>query len=89
MSSYFRSPSSRSPSHGELVWFNEPEDHGVLETDDGERIEFHGDAFAGGDRPVGRVGGLAVEFRLDESGGPTEITIVVADAAKRARRRRN
>ena len=89
MSSYFRSPNSRAPSRGELVWFNESEDHGALETEDGERITFHGDAFAGGERPVGRVGGVAIEFRLDESGGPTDITIIVADAARRARRRRN
>lgn len=89
MSSYFRSPSPRSLSRGELVWFNESEDHGALETEDGERITFPGDAFAGGERPVGRVGGVAIEFRLDESGAPTEITIVVADAARRARRRRN
>jgi hypothetical protein len=80
---------SRARAHGELVWFNEAEDHGVLETADGERVTFAGDAFAGGERPVGRVGGLPVEFRLDGSGGPTEITIVVADAARRARRRRN
>jgi hypothetical protein len=85
MSAFSRATGGR----GELVWFNEAEDHGVLETADGERVTFKGDAFAGGERPVGRVGGLAVEFRLDESGAPTDITIVVADAARRARRRRN
>ena len=75
---------------GELVWFNEAEDHGVLETAEGERIAFHGDAFAGGERPVGRVGGLVVQFRLDETGSvPSEITVIVEDAARRARRRRS
>ena len=73
-------------ARGELVWFNEAEDHGVLETDEGERIEFSGDAFAEGARPVGRVGGIAVEFRLDETGA-REISVVTADVAKRARRR--
>jgi hypothetical protein len=90
MNSYFGAPSSRSPNRGELVWFNEAEDHGVLETEDGERITFHGNAFAGGERPVGRVGGVAVEFRMDETRlVPSEITVIVADAARRARRRRN
>ncbi len=73
---------------GELVWFNEAEDHGVLETEDGERMEFAGSAF-GEDRPIGRVGGVIVEYHLDESGGATDVTVLVADASRRARRRRN
>jgi hypothetical protein len=73
---------------GELVWFNEAEDHGVLEAEDGERIEFGGSAFAD-ERPVGRVGGVVVEYRLDDTGGATDVTVLVADASRRARRRRN
>jgi hypothetical protein len=73
---------------GELVWFNEAEDHGVLEAEDGERMEFAGSAF-GEERPVGRVGGVIVEYRLDETGGPTDVTVLIADASRRARRRRN
>jgi hypothetical protein len=73
---------------GELVWFNEAEDHGVLESEDGERIEFGGSAFAD-ERPVGRVGGVIVEYRLDESGGATDVTVHITDPSRRARRRRN
>ena len=77
-------------SRGELVWFNEAEDHGVLTADDGERIEFAGESFANGVRPVGRVGGIAVEFVLDGTEpGAREITIVTPDDANRARRRRH
>ena len=72
---------------GELVWFNETEDHGVLQTEDGERIEFRGDAFAG-ERPQGRVGGLLVEFMREPFGnGAAQIRIVEAGAVRRARRR--
>jgi len=78
--------SMHETSRGELVWFNEAEDHGVLETDDGRRIEFAGEAFANGARPAGRVGGIVVEFELGEAGA-REITVVATDAVKRARRR--
>ncbi len=75
---------------GELRWFNESDDRGVLESDDGERIEFAGDAFAGGVRPVGRCAGTIVEFRRDPFGaGVSEIAIVVETPGGRARRRRS
>ena len=34
------------PGRGELVWFNEEEDHGVLAAESGARITFAGAAFA-------------------------------------------
>ncbi len=74
---------------GELVWFNEAEDHGVLQSETGERIEFRGDAFVC-ERPQGRVGGTLVEFRLDESGSTArEVVLIAEDTAGRARRRRS
>ena len=74
------------PGRGELVWFNEEEDHGVLAAESGARITFAGAAFADGERPEGRVGGLPVEFTTD---GLTvlQIRLVEPAAVRRARRR--
>jgi hypothetical protein len=79
---------AHTPLRGELVWFNEAEDHGVLESEEGERLEFDGDAFAGGERPSGRVGGLLVHYQVDGSGTVRQVAIVLAGDVKRARRRR-
>ena len=77
---------SPPPGRGELVWFNEDEDHGVLAADHGERIAFSGAAFVDGERPAGRVGGLPVEFTSDGS-TVLEIRLVEPAAVRRARRR--
>jgi hypothetical protein len=71
---------------GELVWFNEAEDHGVLAAESGARIAFAGVAFVDGERPEGRVGGLPVEFTTD---GLTVLAIRLVEpaAVRRARRR--
>ena len=79
-----------SRMQGELLWFNEEKDRGALRTADGERIEFAGDAFAGGARPVGRCAGTPVELSI--VGGPvsrtaTEILVLSSDEPRRARRR--
>jgi hypothetical protein len=77
---------SPPPGRGELVWFNEEEDHGVLAAESGARIAFVGAAFVDGERPEGRVGGLPVEFTTD---GMTvlEVRLVEPAAGRRARRR--
>jgi len=50
-----------------MLWFNEAKDLGALRTAEGERIEFGGDAFAPGEKPVGRCAGRPIEF--DDLGG--------------------
>jgi hypothetical protein len=47
---------------GTMLWFNEKKDVGALRTDEGERIDVPGPAFAAGEKPVGRCAGKAVEF---------------------------
>ena len=71
---------------GTMLWFNAEKDLGALRTADGERIEFRGDAFAAGEKPVGRCKGMAVEF--DSSGGAiAEIAFPPEVAPRRARMR--
>jgi cold shock CspA family protein len=77
---------------GTLIWFNEEKDHGYIATEDGERLFVAGLGFEGGRRPQGRVGGLAVEFDVQESNGSREaVGCVLVDeiAPPRARLRRS
>jgi hypothetical protein len=70
-----------------MLWFNEEKDLGALRTEDGERIEIPGTAFAGGEKPVGRCAGKVVEFDT-ESGDLQGISFVQESNQRRARRRR-
>jgi cold shock CspA family protein len=74
---------------GTMIYFNEEKDVGFIRTDDGERIQVLRSGFLPGQAPVGRCGGLPVEFRLSEEETPAAVDVsVIEDAVvKRARRR--
>jgi hypothetical protein len=67
-----------------MLWFNEAKDLGALRTDDGERIEVPGTAFAAGEKPVGRCAGKAIEFESLE-GVISGIAFVPVADQRRAR----
>jgi hypothetical protein len=46
-----------------MLWFNAAKDLGALRTAEGERIEVRGDAFAPGEKPIGRCAGRLIEFQ--------------------------
>lgn len=76
---------------GKMLWFNADKDLGALRTDDDERLEVPGSAFAAGARPEGRCVGKVVEFRATLGRGgiaAEEIVFVPEVAPRRARRRR-
>ena len=75
---------------GTMLWFNVDKDLGVITTQDGDRIEVLGRAFAPGDRPESRCGGKPVEFRLvglDGEQRVEEAAVVAYVAPRRARLR--
>jgi cold shock CspA family protein len=73
---------------GQMIWFNEAEDHGFIKTDEGERLAVAGEGFAGGERPVGRCGHKVVSFEIDASGGTRQARNVVFERDVAARRPR-
>ena len=75
---------------GELLWFNEERQDGVIVVDDGSKVVVLGGGFAPGHAPEGRCAGLPVSFDLvEDSGEPRAVSVEVleAPAARRARRR--
>ena len=75
---------------GTMLWFNEEKDHGVITTDDGERVAVHRSGFADS-APEGPCAGLVVEFQLaeDEDGMRAEgVRMIPEPDQRRARRRR-
>ncbi len=72
---------------GKMLWFNEAKDLGALRTADGDRIEVAGDAFAPGEKPVGRCAGRLVEFNA-VGGAVTGISFPAEVMPRRARIRR-
>lgn len=75
-------------TRGKLLWFNETKDVGALETDDGERLEFSGDAFVPGARPEGRCAGTPVEMDVVRTGGAVRVSrlsVVTSVEPRRAR----
>jgi hypothetical protein len=72
---------------GTMLWFNPDKELGALRTEGGDRLEFAGQAFAPGERPVGRCAGLPVEFEL-LYGAVSGIAFVPEPAQRRARMRR-
>jgi hypothetical protein len=74
-------------TRGAMLWFNEAKDLGALRTADGMRIEVPGDAFATGEKPVGRCAGRAIEFESRE-GIPFGIAFLPELSSRRARLRR-
>jgi cold shock CspA family protein len=76
---------------GKMLWFNADKDLGALRTEDDERVEVPGSAFAAGARPIGRCVGKVVAFRATPGKGgiaAEEIVFVAEVAPRRARRRR-
>lgn len=71
---------------GTMLWFNEEKDLGALQTDDGERIEVPGTAFAAGEKPVGRCAGRVIEFEA-VAGSVVEVAFVPEPNPRRARPR--
>jgi cold shock CspA family protein len=77
--------------NGEMLWFNEAKDHGLIATDAGERLYVHRTYFVGGRAPVGRCAGLPVCFEVAEIGGRLSacgVSLVVEHDSGRARFRR-
>jgi len=71
-----------------MLWFNDEKDLGALRTDEGERLEVPGSAFAPGSRPSGRCAGTPVEFSTVD-GEVTAILFVDEPDRRRARLRRS
>lgn len=71
---------------GTMLWFNTTKDLGALRTQEGERIEVPGEAFAAGEKPVARCAGKPIEFEsLD--GAVTGIAFAAEPNPRRARTR--
>ena len=73
--------------NGTMLWFNETKDLGALRTEDGERFDVPGAAFSPGEKPVGRCGGISVEF--DTSGGVVSSVVFVPESNPRRARLRH
>jgi hypothetical protein len=75
---------------GELQWFNEERQDGVIVAEDGSRVVVLGSAFAPGRAPVGRCAGTPVSFELagvaDERRA-VSVVVLELPPARRARRR--
>ena len=75
---------------GELLWFNEERQDGLIALDDGSRIVVLGHGFAPGHAPVGRCAGTPVSFELAYEDGEARavgVAVVEDDPARRARSR--
>ena len=75
---------------GTMLWFNVDKDLGVITTQDGDRVEVLGTAFAPGERPESRCAGKIVEFSLVEMDGEQrveDVAFIEYVAPRRARLR--
>jgi hypothetical protein len=77
---------ARIGMRGTMLWFNAAKDLGALRTDDGERVEVPGTAFAPGEKPVERCAGKAIEFETLD-GAISGIAFVPERSPRRARMR--
>jgi cold shock CspA family protein len=78
------------PRRGKMLWFNEEKNRGVIVADDGEQLSVLRSGFVG-TAPEGTVGGIAVEFRIedDAEGRRAEAVRILPEVSpRRARRRR-
>ena len=74
-----------------MIWFNEDRDEGYISTEEGERLFIAGPSFEKGHKPVGRCGGLVVEFDVVADNGTREAAdcvMVEEEVPPRARLRR-
>jgi cold shock CspA family protein len=79
------------PLRGKMLWFNETKNHGVISTDEAERLPVDGSAFED-EPPHGPCSGLVVEYDLEAGDGdprPARVRLVPEPEARRARRRRS
>ncbi len=74
------------PMRGTMLWFNADKDLGALRTDDGERVDVPGRAFAPGEKPVERCAGKTVAFEA-RGGVVSGIAFVPEVSPRRARLR--
>ena len=75
---------------GEMLWFNEVKDRGLIRTDEGERVPVDGSGFAAGERPEGRCAARVVTLQIEESEEGRRARNVAFEpegAARRARTR--
>jgi hypothetical protein len=75
---------------GTMVFFNEKKHYGVIESEDGERLQVERAGFLPGEAPVGRCAGMPVDFTVEDKQGErfaVNISLVEATAPRRARRR--
>jgi hypothetical protein len=61
---------------GELLWFNETRQDGLIETEDGARLPVFGPDFADGAVPVGRCAGTPVTFEVQTVDGEDRAVLV-------------
>ena len=73
---------------GQMLWFNERKDHGVIMTDVGERLGVAGESFAAGQKPQGRCARKVVTFEIDAAAGTRRAEKVVFEPEVSARRAR-
>ena len=75
---------------GTMLYFNSDKDYGLIATEGGDRVGVHASGFASGAGPIGRCGGIAVEFRVTARDGEqvaTDVTVLPDISPRRARRR--
>ena len=77
---------------GQMIYFNEETGVGFIRTDEGERLYVPRSSFLPGEEPVGRCGGMLVEFARRSTEGEHEfaafdVTQVPEPNVGRARRR--
>jgi len=74
---------------GELLWFNEQRQDGVIVAEDGTHVVVLGSGFVPGHAPVGRCAGTPVAFTVaDEDGEPRAVGVAVVELAQGGRARR-
>ena len=74
---------------GELLWFNEERQDGLIVAEDGARVVVLGSGFAPGHLPVGRCAGTPVAFAVaDHDGEQRAIDVAVVDVVQGGRARR-
>jgi cold shock CspA family protein len=75
---------------GEMLWFNQDKDLGVITSETGDRLNVAGSDFAVGERPKARCAGAAVTFHVavqTEEPRAIDVSFVPEVAPRRARMR--
>jgi cold shock CspA family protein len=76
---------------GKMLWFNSEKGHGLIRTEEDERLRVDESGFSPGEVPEGRCVGMDVSFERELAGGEpraVNVTFVTATVGLRARRRR-